>query len=272
MDETETKPQVRKYVTADDLARIDAALEKVQGHRGHAAAILGWDETRLRSAVNYHEELRVKWGRRPDLPPAGDLADDLDRPPPVLDQFSPQERKAALAIARQDELLQKTWKKVGFSPEQQEFLTTLQKSYSVSLKSTMDLTYGGMVHTATRLLMTFEDLVQKIKDVDEHPEKYSRTHMTQFGEVETKSAHEYRCELYDRLISISAEMRKVHTDVTKAQYVRAQLDALRGNTQGTGAKPGWAKGVAPAAVQVNISAPKGEVSVTPAAEPVIETP
>jgi hypothetical protein len=61
------------------------------------------------------------------------------------------------------------------------------------------------------------------------------------GSNVVKSAHEFRCELYDRLIAVSGELRKVNNDATKANWVRAQLEALK-NNQGQDAKrkkQGW---------------------------------
>lgn len=257
-------PRGRQPITPDDTARLDAALETVHGNRTHAAKILGWDRHRVDNIINLREEMRLKWGLSKKDVPDGSLADTIDREPTALAQFSRDEVEASAAIARQDSILENTWAKSGFTSEQREFLSTLQNSYAINLKSTVDLTYGGMVHTATRLLMLFEDLVMKIKAIDDNPDDYVRVHRTEFGENEVKTAHEYRCELYDRLISISAEMRKVHTDVNKAQYVRAQLEALRRGSGGgnTPLKGGWPVGAPPLAVQVNVNGTKTEVVTT----------
>lgn len=262
---TDQEPK-RQPVTGDDIARLDAALETTQGNRAHAAQMLGWAKSRIENIINDREPMRVKWGHRRGPVPTNELSDEIDRPETTLPQFSREEKKAALAIAKQDALLEGTWEKTGFSKEQREFLSTLQTSYALNLRSTVDLTYGGMVHTSTRLLMVFEDLVKKIKHIDDHPEEYERTHRSEFGENTVKSAHEFRCELYDRLIHISGEMRKVHTDVTKAQYVRAQLEALRRGSS-PNAKGGFGQGAPPMAVQVNVNASKVEVAV-PDAKPV----
>lgn len=51
-------------VCAHDLEQIDKALELVQGSFLAAAKLLDMDPQRFRNLVNYHPQLKEKWGRR----------------------------------------------------------------------------------------------------------------------------------------------------------------------------------------------------------------
>lgn len=230
----------RQPVTDEDRLRLDAALEQTKGHRGQAAELLGLPETRVNNVVQHTPWLRAKWGRSIVPKPVEGTNSELNREPPLA-PMSDEDFKAVEAIRKQDALLQKGWKALGFTPEQKQFLHNLQVNYSTNLKGTIDLTYGGMVHAYTRLLFVFEDVLKRIQEVDDNPEAFDRVQATKSGENIVKTAHEHRCELYDRLVAISAEIRKVNSDATKANWVRAQLERLK-TDEGKNAKrkkEGW---------------------------------
>lgn len=225
----------RQPVTEDDKQRIDEALTRTRGHRPHAAILLGISYDRLTNVVLNDPGLRAKWSNTKRELPEG-LAGEVHRDPGL----SPDEIKAAEGLAKQEALLAKGWDVLGYSEEQRQFLLTLQATYRTSLRATLDLTYGGMMHSYTRLLMLFEDLHKKLAHIDANPAEYMRTHRTEFGENVVKTAHEHRCELYDRFLAVSAELRKVNNDATKVNIVRAQLDKLKADDGGPKRKKaGW---------------------------------
>jgi hypothetical protein len=226
-------------VTEDDIRRVNAALEKTKGHREHAAIMIGMPLDRLNNIVIHKPELREKWGHHKRDLPEGAVG-EIDRQPPEVKPFSREQLDAAAAIERQDGILQAGWGKLGINEKQRDFLIQLQATYATNLKGTLDLTYGGMVHAYTKLLFVFEDIIQKISDIDENPDKYRRTFSAGDNTNETKGPHEYRCELYDRLISIAGELRKTNEGATKANWVRAQLKRLEsGQGDGKRKKAGW---------------------------------
>lgn len=248
MDEPKNPEFEARYgaVTDDDRQRVDLAMERAQGNRKHAAQMLGMEYQRLVNIIKTSPNLHSKWVAVDHKAPNG-FANEIHRDAPVT-PFSNEQIAAAEAVEKQDALLATGWKKLGFSTEQKNFLQTIQKEYTGNLRGTLDLTYGGMIHSYTKLLFVFEDLLKRIADVDEHPENYRRDMSTKAGDFEIKGPHEFRCELYDRLLAVSAELRKVNSDATKANWVRAQIQKISaGNEPGAKRKkPGWgARSVSP---------------------------
>lgn len=262
----EEQPQAYRPVTDEDKAQLTAALERTNGNRRHAALMLQWDEKRVHNMIQHHADLNARWSTRPAQVELS-RASDLDRPPTEIAQFSPDAIKAAEALANQDAIMMKSWEKAGFDEKQRNFLHTLQSSYAIPLKNTLDLTYGGAVHIATRLLLQIESLCARLKDVEDNPDKYERVHVTEFGENVVKNNHEFYLELYDRLIATCGEFRKVNTDVTKAAYVRAQLEQLKQGNGGKPTKPGWSTQAPPAAVTINMGNSKAKVKISSPQQP-----
>lgn len=224
-------PPIRSYRLPDggtawsayDVARMDLALEKCRGAYDHAAKALEMSEVDLRKAVALVPALMAKWSGNANLP-LGKAA-DIERGVPAV--FSPGERRAAEALARQDSRLRQGWEKLGITPAQKEFLETLQDTYGGAASSIINLMGAGVAHTYTRLLFLFEDLIKRIDEVDANPSQHERRVVNERGfEYVTKGPHEYRIELYDRLVMVASELRKVTTDVQKLQLIRAQIARL----------------------------------------------
>lgn len=253
--------QPAKPITVQDAIEVDAMLEQVNGVQAQAAVALGLTRQRVHDVIKSDPRLMAKWMQKTDPVPGGQTGEIAHREP-IL-PFSPDEQEAALALADEDRKLGKGWAKLGLKTEERAFLRNLQNAYAGASAQVIALTSAGVAHTYTRLLFVFEDLVKHIRDVDENPEKYQRMMRTESGhEYIAKGPHEYRNELYDRLISVAGEMRKVTTDVQKLQLVQAQIEKIK-NDQGKEAarkKQGWSS--TPVAVQVNVTGSKTDVVVS----------
>ena len=267
--------RLRRPITEDDVLRADAAMERTCGHRRHAAILMGVTPERLKSILENTDSLREKWTQKQKPINTGFLG-EVDRGREPLKAMTREQQAIADAIARQDALVSGSWAKLGYSDDQKEFLQNLQAAYSTNLQGTLNLTYGGMVYSYTKLMFAFEDVLHRIEAIDEDPDKYVREACTQFGVNEVKGPHEFRCELYDRLIAISAELRKVNSDATKANWVRAQIERLKTGANGEGKrkKAGWsARKVTPAAAKQSTETPAptpAPILIDEDPEPVVE--
>ena len=212
--------------TPEEISFLDAALERTNGVRAHAALALGWDPQKVHNIIGTNAHLRAKWLNKNAEAVAPGLDTDLHRPP-ALEPFSPGEKKVVDALNREDASLQKGWKRLNFKPEERKFLAGLQASYAGNLKSTMDLAYGGAAHANTRLLLALEDLKEKLEDIKANPDNYRRSFMTEHGERESKGPDEYYAEYYKLFVQVSAELRKMGDSVTKANELRLRMEKLR---------------------------------------------
>lgn len=241
-----------EHYLPDELARIDAALEKTKGHRAAAARLLGITPQRVYTALRNDPAMRIKWGLDAPEVPEGEVS-EIDRPPPA---YSKHEDKLAVAITNQDKLLAKGWDKLGVSKEESEFLATLESSYADNTASTLSLAYGGIAHTFVKLLFQQAKLEQQLKEIDDNPDAHERTMTLPGGYTNiVKTAHEFRLEVYDRYLATSNELRRLKESVEKSALVKAQVEKLKAEAAGGGAtKMGWSKGGPPVAVQINAGA------------------
>jgi hypothetical protein len=220
------QPRPNFPATPEEISVLDAALERTNGVRVHAAQALGWDVKRVHNMIGLSPHLRAKWLNKNAEPVQPGPDTDLHRPP-ALEPFTPSEKKVVDALNLEDASLQKGWKRLNFKPEERKFLAGLQASYAGNLKSTMDLAYGGAAHANTRLLLALEDLKEKLEDIKANPDNYRRSFMTEHGERESKGPDEYYAEYYKLFVSVSAELRKMGDSVTKANELRLRMEKLR---------------------------------------------
>jgi len=228
--------------TPEEIQRIDAALEAVKGHRGHAAIALGVEPKRLYDLVSKNEYLRAKWvtNESTQTPVQPGLASEIHREA-ALEPFSKGDEETAIAVTQEDALLHQGWAKLpGFGKKERKFLAQLQATYAGNLKGTMDLAYGGAAHANSRLLLMLEVLVEQIADIDAHPDKYTREYMTEYGTRVSKTAIEYRLEHYDRFIKISEALRKLGDSMSKANELRLRMERFKKETENEKKKQaGW---------------------------------
>lgn len=239
----------RKFMeaTPEEVARIDAALEAVKGHRGLAAKAIGMEPKRVYNLVTTNPYLRAKWCTKVPVVPEPGLASEMHRDAP-LSPFSKGDEEVAIAVTKEDAKLHRGWNKLpGFGTKERKFLAQLQNTYAGNFKGTMDLAYGGAAHANARLLLALENLTEKLHHIDEHPEEYTRDYMTEHGTRETKSAEEYRLEYYDRFIKIAEALRKSGDSMAKANELRLRVEKMRAQKEGPKKVAGWespAKGAA----------------------------
>lgn len=222
-----TTRAAQQNITEPEIFRIQAALEKTGGHKANAAKMLGIEPQRLYNVVKNTPSLASQWMNRGDckVPTEGDLVNRLSpEGEPALSPIAASSYRVVKALEKQDELLTKGWEKLGYNEKEVDFLANLQKEYAANTRKTTDLTYAGAAHTATRLMLEFQKVLDSIRDIDEHPENYHRTAFSKDGgEYEVKGPHEFRLELYNVLIKIADTLRKTNGDLTEANKVRLAI-------------------------------------------------
>ncbi len=251
------------HISEDELARINTALEQTKGHRAAAAKLLGVPPARVYTALKNNEAMRLKWGIDDPVVPAGPIS-HIDRPLPL---YSPADEQTAGAITNQDATLAQGLQKLGYNEDERNFLGTLETAYSGHIQQTLSLTYGGLIHSFTRMLFAQRRIEELIAHIDDNPDAYERTMTMPGGAVNTiKTAHEFRLELVDRYLALAGEIRKMNEAALKSSYVKAQIDKIKADMAGgAGAgrgKPAWG-GPPPFAVQVNVHGKAEVKNVTP---------
>ena len=241
----DTRPPNRRF-TPEELQRIDAALERTGGHRRLAAEAIGMEPNRLIDAVNDNPILRTKWNNVHKDAVEPHLATEIHREKGLKALPLPEQEKAvAVAVEKQDALLHKGWAKLGFDGSERKFLAQLQATYARNFKGTMDLAYGGAAHANVRLLMALERVNDKIKDIQEHPEKYRVYGIAKSGgEILLKNEHDYLSDFTKLLTSVAGELRKAGDSAMKANELRLKVEKLYAQKDLAGPKKvaGWAAG------------------------------
>lgn len=226
----EPKPRARASpdpVTEHVIRQADMALTKTQGHRPHAAQLLGWAETRIYNVIDSSPHLRAKWSRKDEQPVTPSVAADLHREP-ALKPFGSTNEELAAAAQAEDALWSKGYEKLNFTQEKKEFLGAVMSAHGNHWKAVSQMFQGGVSYTATELLYMFHKVEKQIQETFDHPEKYVRVAYTQSGiSYEVKSAHEFRMEMMDRALSIADMFRKLNSDAEKAQLLQAQIEKLK---------------------------------------------
>lgn len=225
---TDDKPASRPYrtITDDLIMRIDAALEKTQGHRPHAAILLGLPLTRMHDVVNTVAVLRAKWGKSKKEVPETIAASDMHRDP-AIPPFSREEVALVEAHAKESALWEKGMDNLNFTEEKRSFLAAVQANHGNHWRQMAQMFQGGVSYTATELLFQFNKLNAVIEDTYANPEKYERRMENQWGTYVTKTAHEVRMELTDRALAIADMFRKLNSDSERATLIAAQVEKLK---------------------------------------------
>jgi hypothetical protein len=246
MPDTET-PRPREPVTDDLILRVDAALDKTQGHRGHAAILLGIETKRLNNIIGWTPPLRAKWGKHdreiPDSSDASEIHRDASIPP-----FTPEELALVEAQTAENKVWERGMQRLNFTPEKHEFLAAVMENHGTHWKHMAQMFQGGVSYTATELLFQFNKINSTIADTYDHPEKYDRKMENQWGVYVTKTAHEVRMELTDRALSIAEMFRKLNADSERALLITAQVEKLKvehAEDVKRKKKSGWSKPASP---------------------------
>lgn len=223
---SETGHRPHEPITEDTILRVDAALDKTQGHRGHAAEILGIEIKRFHNIVYLTPSLYAKWGKHEREVPAPTTASEIHREA-TLPPFSPEEVAVAEAMSRQEAIWAEGWEKMKFSEEKRSFLVNIQTTYGVHWKHMAQMFQGGVGYTATELLYQFNKIMALIQETYDNPAKFDRKMSNQWGDYVTKTAHEVRIELIDRALNIAEMFRKLNSDSEHAALISAQIEKLR---------------------------------------------
>jgi hypothetical protein len=221
-------PTIRPYVriTDDLILRIDAALEKTMGHRGHAAMLLGLETKRFSNVVYNTPALKAKWGSHvPEVPEVGP-ASEMHRDP-AIPPFTPEETALVEAYSAECDVWSKGLTRLNFTAEKKAFLEAVQASHGSHWKQMSQMFQGGVSYTATELLFQFNKINSTIEDTYANPANYERRMENQWGTYVTKTAHEVRCELIDRALHIAEMFRKLNADSERATLISAQVEKLK---------------------------------------------
>lgn len=226
----DTEPLVQRRpqtaVTEDLIMRMDAALEKTQGHKRHAAHILGIDIGRFQHIVQSNPRLRAKWLAReqpvPETTPAGEFHRDESILP-----FSEDDVALVEAYSAECDVWEKGMDRLRFTQEKRDFLEAVQVTHGQHWRRMAQMFQGGVSYTATELLFQFNKINETIEDTYADPKKYERTAENQWGTYVTKTAHEVRMELIDRALHIAEMFRKLNSDSERAVLIAAQVEKLK---------------------------------------------
>lgn len=264
---TATRKPQRTY-TEYEIMEVDRLMTKHNGSRATVARELKMDKQRLQNMINL-TALKAKWGRPGFGPnakksaqriPQGEAAEimRMERTKPVGDgavlACSPTEdpphttekgdAMLVEAIEHEDRRIgmRGGLVKLGKNKKEREFLKKLQAGYTENIRNMMDLTFAGMGHAFTRTLFLYEDILEKIREIDRNPEKF--TELTEKGYYST--AHDKRIEYLRMANDYVDQLRKLNGATEKANEMRLQLQKLERENRGDGprAKPGFKPQVA----------------------------
>jgi len=221
-------PPIRPYVpiTNDLILRVDAALEKTQGHRNHAAILLGIEYRRFCNVVYTTPALRSKWGTHTKEVPSPSPATEMHRDPSIP-PFNSEELALVESYTAESEVWERGLDKLKFTQEKRDFLEAVQANHGVHWKQMSQMFQGGVSYTATELLFQFSKINETIQETYDNPAKFDRKMENQWGSYVTKTAHEVRMELIDRALSISDMFRKLNSDSERATLIAAQVEKMK---------------------------------------------
>lgn len=256
--------KVQPGYTEYEIIEADKLLTKFEGDRTKAAEAMGMPVTRLRNMIRL-TSLQGKWGHadvggggKTPLKriPQGAAAEitRLERTKPVGDggilqchslaEVATKDLAVVEAINREDRQIAKTGglARLGANDKEQEFLAKLEKSYTGSVRSMMDLTFAGMGHAFTRTLFLYEDILRKIEEIDANPGAFFE--MGEKGPYST--AHDKRVEYLKLANDYVNQLRQLNRGAEKANEMRLQLQKLEKENIGDGirAQPGFKPQVA----------------------------
>jgi hypothetical protein len=233
-------------LTPEEIYRIDKALEATKGNHTHAAMALGITALEVHTAVRHNPALQAKWSPTYKPPVEPTEASDLhrDTPPAVA------AAKIVDAINKQDALVAKRGTKLpGFTNKEQKFFAQLMSCYAGNYKTAADFAHSGAVHAAGRLVSALEKANDRLLDIEENPDKYTRSTMGMHGENVTKTPAEFWNDTMNLIVKITGELRKMNQSVLQSNELRLRIEKLK-QSQAKEVKsvPGWEPGKAVEAV------------------------
>jgi len=233
--------RMRKQYPQALLQMVDTALTTCQGNRGHAANMVGKTPLEMKNIINNTPWLKLKWQLKETIPPTPGEAVDIDRPPPVIGSTPSAVVKA---IEAQDKIIQKGFRKMGYSEDEVLFFEALQTEVAGNIKGILDLTFGGAAHSTMKSLIMMRKMEETLADIDEHPEKYRKVAYTREGtEYEVENEHDYRLKVWKHYMNFADLQRKMNISVNEATKTRLMAQKLqqemRGKDTGPKTVAGW---------------------------------
>jgi hypothetical protein len=215
-------------ITPEYKARINAAMEKLQGNMADAAKELG-DITpkKLNGIIQGHQDLRERWkpglkrlrvsgkDTRTTLEPG--LASEIHREAAVP---SSEEYAVAEALAREHSSLRKGFRSMGFEGDTLEMAMALQDFHRKHFRNVIDLLGGGMVKQYLEICNEVKKITEIINEENRNlpPEMYDVLRKDRQGLLDTI------IQMYDRAV--------------QAALVGAKIEFLRKNGTASGKKSG----------------------------------
>ena len=112
-------------ITDDDVALLNAALEKCDGHQAMAARVLNKPEDWVRRVIRGNSALTARWSPHTKDQEVKTESDIADRPP--LPKTIVPAEKMAVALVGQEKKLERSLVKLGFSEKQQKAILDIEE-------------------------------------------------------------------------------------------------------------------------------------------------
>lgn len=226
-------------ITDDDVALLNATLEKCNGVHAMAARVLSKPEDWVRRVIKSSPALTARWSpytKDQDIKVDADIVDRPELPKTIV----PAE-KMALALVGQEKKLSRSLVKLGFSEKQQQSILDIEEFAGQHFTETLSIVHGGLVKGFLRLTFMAEEIEAK----------YLQDEGLEDGEKR------FWWNNYFRLLE---NLRAMNDQVNKAALTQAMIDIKKKQAQGGGIKPGFS-----AMTQINVGSdtPVTITSVTP---------
>lgn len=232
---------------AEDVAKVNSALELTNGDRKAAAELLGAPVGRINSLITNDHSLRARW-QISDASAAGETEINdvtiVDREQPKVLALT-EEEKRSIALASQEKKLNKSLAKLGFKTKEIEAISSVESFAGQHFQETLSIMHGSMLKSAMRLMLLAERIEQDHLQNDALDEKERK----------------WWWDCYFRILE---QMRHMNSETNKAALTRSLID-LKRKEKDTLGKPGYSTpGVL---IQVNNNGNKSNVSAGQTGEP-----
>lgn len=241
------KPLVtRERLTAEDIAKINRALEAMLGDRKNAAELLGMSLNRINAAIENHPALSARWKTTNALLDGNtkaDLSPMANRRAPVPLALSPADR-IAVELTVSEKKMSKSLAKLGFNHKEIEAISSVEEFAGQHFKDTLSIMHGGLLKSAMRLMMLSERIERTYLQDDKLSEKDRR----------------YWWDIYFRTLE---KLRDFNEQTNKAALTKALVELKEKEAAGGGMKNTKPNFAPLSAMQVNITGAKDVKVTTP---------
>lgn len=171
-------PQPSTRITAEEIVRINRALEITKGSLNSTAKLLGVPRNRIQSAVADHESLK-HWRTEASLlagktPIELDPVEEVNRKLPETLALSAAEKRAQ-ALVVQEKNLNKSLTRLGFGHKEIEAISAVEEFAGQHFETTLSVMHGGMLKSAMRLMILVEKIEREYlqdENLDEKGKKW----------------------------------------------------------------------------------------------------